>query len=145
MSLRRGTTICLPGNPPETVAAFLHEKLMGTPSATEGINFAGITLDVFDITQELRYTKAFMAERNLAEGGNYDAYLNAFDLPTMVSMECSFYSLFYPHFLPLVEMVAQELSRHFGVYALVSLDNVEEQYCLFAKGVRVIIPPATTV
>jgi hypothetical protein len=133
----------LPGNSPETVAAFLRAKLMGTYSAAEGIYFAGITLDVLDMTQEFHYTQAFMAEHNIVEGGKYDAYVNAFDLTTMVSMECSFYSLFYPHFLPLVEMVAQELSRHFGVYALVSIDNVDEDYCLFDKGVRVVTPAAT--
>lgn len=142
MGLSKGTSICLPGNPPETVAAFLHEKLMGAHSAAESIYFAGITLDVYDMTQELHYTQAFMAERNLLEVGKYDAYVNAFDLTTLVSMECSFYSLFYPHFLPLVEMVAQELSKHFGGYALVSIDNVDEQYCLFDKGVRVVISPA---
>jgi len=142
MGLRKGTTICLPGNPPETVAAFLREKLMGGHSVAEGIYFAGITLDVCDMTQEFHYTQAFMAERNLLEAGKYDAYVNAFDLTTMVSMDCSFYSLFYPHFLPLVEMVAQELSKHFGVYALVSMDNVDEDYCLFDKGVRVATPSA---
>jgi hypothetical protein len=142
MGLSKGTSICLPGNPPEIVAAFLHEKLMGAYSVAEGIYFAGITLNVFDMTQELHYTQAFMAERNLLEVGKYDAYVNAFDLTTTVSMDCSFYSLFYPHFLPLVEMVAQELSQHFGVYALVSIDNVDEPYCLFDKGVRVVIPPA---
>lgn len=142
MLLRKETSICLPGNPPEIVANFLREKLMGPRSTAEGIYFAGITLDVCDMTQEFHYTQAFMAERNLLEVGKYDAYVNAFNLTTMVSMNCNFYSLFYPHFLQLVEMVAQELSKHFSVYALVSIDNVDEDYCLFDKGVRVMIPSA---
>ena len=142
MGLRKGTTICLPANPPETVADFLREKLMGAHSAAEDIYFAGITLNVCDMTQEFQCTQAFIAERNLLEVGKYDAYVNAFDLTTMVSMDCSFYSLFYPHFLPLVEMVAQELSKHFGGYALVSIDNVDEDYCLFDRGVRVVTPSA---
>lgn len=140
MGLHKEISICLPANPSETVAAFLREKLMGAQSATGDIYFAGITLNVCDMTQEYQYTQAFMAERNLLEVGKYDTYVNAFDLTTMVSMECSFYSLFYPHFLLLVEMVAQELSKHFSVYALVSIDNVDEDYCLFDKGVRVITP-----
>ncbi|MDF7815223.1 hypothetical protein [Hymenobacter sp. YC55] len=142
MGLSRATTICLPGNPPETIANFLREKLMGVPAVAEDISFAGITVGVFDITQELHYTHAFLAERKMLEVGKYDAYVNVFDLTTMVSMDCNFYSLFYPHFLLLVEIVAQELSKHFGVYALVSIDTVNEPYCLFDKGVRVIIPPA---
>jgi hypothetical protein len=142
MGLHKGTSICLPGNSPETVADFLRAKLMGPHSAAEGIYFAGITLDVCDMTQEFHYTQAFIAERKLRETGKYDAYVNAFDLTIMVSMDCSFYSLFYPHFLPLVELVAQELSRHFGVYALVSIDNVDEDYCLFDKGIRVVTPSA---
>jgi hypothetical protein len=63
----------------------------------------------------------------------------------MVTVDCSFYSIFYPHFLSLVKMIAQELSKHFGVYALVSLDNVDEQYCLFNNGVQVVIPADTNV
>jgi hypothetical protein len=140
MGLRKGTCICLPGNPPALVTAFLREKLMGADSVAKSIYFADITLDVFDMTQELRYTQAFMAERNLVEVGKYDAYVNRFDLTTLVSMDCTYYSLFYPHFLLLVELVAQELSKQFGGYALVSIDNSDEDYCLFDKGVHVGLP-----
>lgn len=73
MGLRKGTSICLLANPPETVADFLHEKLMGDHSDAEGVYFAGITLNVCDMTQEYQYMQAFMAERTLLDVRKYHA------------------------------------------------------------------------
>ncbi|NVO86183.1 hypothetical protein [Hymenobacter terrestris] len=133
-----GASILLAGNATEAVAAYLREKLMGAQSQSENIYFAGITIAVLDISDEQRYTRAFMTERNIEEvGSKYDAYVDQLNLPTMVMMDCNFYSLFYRHFLSIVELVALELSQHFRGYALVLLDGADEQYALYEKGIQV--------
>ncbi|WP_210522207.1 hypothetical protein [Hymenobacter terricola] len=135
--MRSEASILLPGNAVEAVTAYLRGKLMGIPAQSENIHFAGITLYVSDISYENDYTRAFMTERGLQEVGKYDAYVNPLDLPTMVALECNFYSLFYRHFMSIVELVALELSQHFQCYALVLLDGADEQYALYKKGQQV--------
>ena len=133
-----GVSISLPSNTTvESVAAFLREKLMGIPAESGNIHFAGIILTVVDISYELDYTRTFMREHKLQEVGKYDAYVDPFDLTTMVTIDCNFYSLLYRHFMPIAEIVALELSRHFQGFALVELDGVNEQHALYEKGERV--------
>ena len=133
-----GASISLPtSNTVEAVAAFLREKLMGVPVESGNIHFAGVILSVLDASYELDYTQAFMREHKLQEVGKYDAYVDPFDLTTVVTIDCAFDSLFYRHFLPITEIVALELSRHFQGFALVELDGVNEQHALYEKGVRV--------
>lgn len=69
--------------------------------------------------------------------GKYNAYVDPFDLTIVVTIDCTFDSLFYRHFLPIAEIVALELSRHFQGFALIELNGVNEQHALYEKGVRV--------
>jgi hypothetical protein len=133
-----GASISLPSSSTvEEVAAFLREKLMSVPAGSGNIHFAGVILSVLDVSDALSYTRTFMKERNLQEVDKYDAYVDAFDLTTMVTIDCAFGSLFYRHFLPIAEIVALELSRHFQGFALVELDGVNEQHALYEKGLQV--------
>ena len=132
-----GASISLPSNTVEAVATFLRKKLMGAPAESGNIHFAGIILSVLDISYELGYTRTFMREHKLQEVGKYDTYVDLFDLTTMVTIDCNFYSLFYRHFVPIAEIVALELSHHFQGFALVELDGVDEQHALYEKSVRV--------
>ena len=129
----KGINILL-ASPCAEVKVFLREKLMGAQYASGPVHFAGITLDVLDIAEEQQYTRTFMAARNLQERGKYEAHVNALDLTTLVGMDCHFYALFHPHFLELVKMVALELSRHFGGYALVVQQSNDEESALFKDG-----------
>lgn len=115
----------------------MREKLMGASAQLENIHFAGIILDVLDCSDELDYTRTFMKERNLQEVGKYDAYVDVYDLTTIVTVDCAFDSLFYQNFLPIAELVALGLSRHFQGFALVVVEGADEQHALYEKGVRV--------
>ena len=132
-----GVIISLPGYAVQAVATFLREKLMGASAQSENIHFAGIILDVLDCSDALDYTRTFMQEHKLQEVGKYDAYVDAYDLTTIVTVDCAFDSLFYRNFLPIAELVALGLSLHFQGFALVELEGADEQHALYEKGVRV--------